>query len=283
MVLAAGLGRRFGGMKQVAAVDDARQTLIDYGVFDAIRAGFDKVICVITPEMEREFHERVGANIARNVDLRYAHQRLDALPPGFSVPPGRTKPWGTAQAVLAALPQVPGSFATVNADDFYGTDAYEKMAAFLAGDSPDHAVVGYDLANTLSSNGTVSRGVCQASHGRLVAITEHTALQQSDHGVVDETGCRFDNDTPVSMNFWGFRASAKQAFAEGFSRFLSQPAAATAEYYLPDVGGSLIPHVRVLSTDAKWLGITYAADLQCVRDAIADLLTHGAYPLELWA
>jgi len=282
VVLAAGMGSRFGGLKQLTAVDGAGQTLIDYSVFDAVRAGFDHVVVVVTPELEAGFDARIGAAIKRHVRLDYAHQRLDDLPAGFAVPPGRVKPWGTGQAVLAALPLVDGAFVTVNADDFYGVDAYAQAAGFLGADGDDHALVGYRLVNTLSANGTVSRGVCEVSDGKLVSIRERLALRQVDGGAVDESGEFIAGDTLVSLNFWGFRASAAQAFRDGFQAFLARPGAATAEYFLPDVAAGLIPHVRVLPTSATWMGMTYAADLPDVKQRLALLCDQGEYPARLW-
>jgi len=284
VVLAAGVGSRFGGPKQLTAVDDAGQTLADYGVFDAVRAGFDHVVVVVTPQMEAAFDARVGAAIRRHVRLDYAHQTLDALPPGFSVPAGRVKPWGTGQAVLAALPLVSGPFTTVNADDFYGADAYTQMAGFLRGGSQDHALVGYRLANTLSAHGTVSRGVCDVdADGRLAGIRERTALRPADGGAIDEAGTFFSGNAPVSLNFWGFQPGAAQAFRDGFAAFLARPDAATAEYFLPDVAAGLIPHVRVLPTSATWMGMTYADDLPALKTHLAALVRQGAYPATLWA
>jgi len=273
VVLAAGMGSRFGGMKQVAAVDDAGNTLVDYGAFDAIRAGFTKIVCVVTPELEASFHERVGRHIAAHADLAYAHQ---------VIPDGRPKPWGTGEAVLAALPQVTGSFATINADDFYGADAYQRMAAFLGEPGDDNAVVGYRLENTMSSFGTVSRGVCQVQDGRLAGIAERTALRQVSGGAVDEAGEFYPGVTLVSLNFWGFRPPAARVFADGFEAF-KRHAGPTDEFYLPDVGGALVPHVVVLPTTATWLGVTYADDLPLVRQQLARLVAAGEYPQGLWA
>jgi len=267
------MGSRFGGVKQVAAVDDAGHTLVDYGAFDAIRAGFTNIVCVVTAELEASFHERVGRHIAAHANLSYAHQ---------AIPDGRPKPWGTGQAVLVALPKVSGSFATINADDFYGADAYRRMAAFLGEPGEDNAVVGYRLENTMSSFGTVSRGVCQVVDDRLTGITERTALRPVDGGAVDEAGEFYPGSTLVSLNFWGFRPSAAQAFADGFEAFAPH-AAPTQEFYLPDVGGSLMPHVVVLPTTANWLGVTYADDLPLVKGALAQLVAAGEYPEDLWA
>ncbi|MCL2652380.1 MAG: NTP transferase domain-containing protein [Propionibacteriaceae bacterium] len=292
VVLAAGMGNRFGGLKQLAPVDEAGQTLVDYAVFDAIRAGFERVVAVVTPQLEPEFAARIGDVIGRHVELVYAHQSLDALPPGFTVPPGRVKPWGTGQAVLAALPFVSGAFATgvggafatVNADDFYGRDAYDQMAGFLADDGGNHGLVGYRLVNTLSEHGTVSRGVCDVDgDGRLVDICERTALRPVAGGAVDEAGDFYGGDTLVSLNFWGFRADAADAFRDGFPRFLNRPDAATAEYFLPDVARTLIPRVRVLPTSAVWMGMTYADDLPGLRAHLASLCDQGVYPRSLWS
>jgi len=283
VVLAAGMGSRFGGMKQVASVDDRGHTLVDYGVFDAVRAGFDRIICVVTPQLEADFHERVGRGIARHVDLAYAYQTLDALPAGREVPPGRVKPWGTGQAVLVALPQIDGSFATINADDFYGADAHRRMAAFLRAGGDRHALVGYRLVNTLSQNGTVSRGVCQVDAGdRLVDIREVTALHVVDGGAMDQSGVFLDGQTIVSLNFWGFGPSAAAAFRDGFEAFLDRPDAATAEYYLPDAARRLIPDVAVLPTSSSWLGVTYADDLPGVRARVTGMVASGEYPEVLW-
>jgi len=283
VVLAAGMGSRFGGVKQVAAVDDEGQTLIDYSVFDAVRAGFDHIVCVVTPQLQPDFDARVGQRIAAHVDLRYAYQALNALPPGFAVPAGRVKPWGTGQAVLAALPLVSGAFVTINADDFYGASAYRAASEFLAGNTQDHALVGYRLANTLSDNGTVSRGVCDVSDdGYLAGIRERVALRPVDGGAVDEAGAFIDGQTLVSLNFWGFQASAAAAFRDGFPSFLARPDVATAEYFLPDVARSLIPRVKVLSTSATWMGMTYADDLPAVKQRLALLCDQGEYPARLW-
>jgi len=274
VVLAAGLGSRFGGVKQLAAVDDAGRTLIEYSLSDAIGAGFERIVFVVTRQLQPEFDERIGRRFADAAEIVYAYQEIDALPPGYRVPPGRVKPWGTAQAVLSALPQVPGAFATINADDYYGADAYSQATAFLGTESTDHGLVAYRLDNTLSPNGTVSRGVCEVQHGRLAGITERTALRRVEGGALDETGRIFPGDTPVSMNFWVFRQDAGAAFTEQFPRFLdglTPETAAKAEFFLPDVGRALIPHVRVLPTAAVWQGVTYADDLPALRAYLAGL------------
>ena len=289
VALAAGMGSRFGGSKQTAGVDEAGQTLLDYSVYDAVRAGFDQVVCVIAPGMDEVFDARVGDRLRRHVNLKYAHQSLAMLPAGFSVPAGRVKPWGTAHAVLCALPYVQGPFVTLNADDYYGPHGYQVMAEFLATPGERHAMVGYHLINTLSEHGTVSRGVCQvASDGRLEGVVEHLAIE-----AVDGTYRSHDQDTLlqadtfVSLNFWGFRPDAGVVFAERFVDFLANDVPANplrAEYYLPTVGNLLTddPGVQVLPSPDRWLGLTYADDLPAVRGRLAQLRADGVYPEELW-
>ena len=291
VVLAAGIGSRFGGIKQLAAVDDAGQTLADYSIFDALRAGFDRVVCVVTPTLEPDFHERLGRRLARHVDLVYAHQTLDLLPAGYRVPATRTKPWGTGHAVLAALPHVAGPFATINADDFYGRQPYQLMADFLRTDTPDHGLVAYRLGNTLSLHGTVSRGLCTVDGtGRLTAVRERKALRAvhgepagTTLGAEDEAGDFFPADAPVSMNLWGFRPEAGAVFRDLFTGFLDAAPGPTDEYLIPDVAAALIPAVKALATDARWVGVTYADDLPAVRQYIAGLIADGTYPSRLWA
>lgn len=278
VVLAAGLGSRFGGAKQVASVDEAGHTLIDYAVYDAVQAGFNKVICVVAPDFRATFDDLIGQRLARHVEVAYAEQRIDALPPGYQVPAGRVKPWGTGQAVLAALPLIDGPFATINADDFYGASAYQQAADFLRTDGDQHVLVAYRLVNTLSGNGPVSRGICQvSSDGRLQDIVEQTAIVAAPGGAVAASGEFLDGQTLVSLNLWGFRSSAAAAFQDGFPVFLDRPDAATAEYFLPDVARALIPQVQVVPTAASWLGLTYADDLPTLRAKLAGYVAAGDY------
>ncbi|MDR1807655.1 MAG: NTP transferase domain-containing protein [Propionibacteriaceae bacterium] len=295
VVLAAGLGSRFGGLKQIAAVDAYGHALIDYAVFDALRAGFGRVVIVTTAALEPEFHARIGARLAAHTDLVYAHQDLEPLPAGFSVPAGREKPWGTAHAVLAAADQVTGPFATINADDFYGADALRAMAGFLAADvAPDHhGLVGYRLDNTLSEHGEVARGICQAdAAGHLVGITEHTRVGRSGDRIVtmtDQGALPLDPATIVSLNLWGFHPAVLDEFRAEFPAFLRDDLPANplrAEFYLPRVPDTLVTSGRaefsVLATPDRWYGVTYADDLPLVRSAIARLQAEGVYPDHLW-
>ena len=218
--MAAGMGSRFGGSKQTTPVDDAGHIIIDFSIFDAVRAGFGRVICVIKPEMEAGFRAAIGDRIAEKGELRYAFQAVDRLPEGYTVPEGRVKPWGTAHAVLCALDQVEGPFAVINADDFYGAGAFKAAADFLTapGDENEHAMVGYRVENTLTENGAVSRGVCATDdQGYLVSIDERTKIEPRAGGAAytEDDGATWTfipAGTPVSMNLWAFRRGIVPAF-----------------------------------------------------------------------
>ena len=296
IIMAAGMGSRFGGNKQIAPVDDAGHIIIDYSIYDAVRAGFGRVICVIKPEMEADFHRAIGERVSRRVELRYAYQRLDALPEGFSVPEGRQKPWGTGHAVLCALDQADGPFAVINADDFYGRGAFEAAGRFLSqpGDPDEHAMVAYGIENTLTENGSVSRGVCAGKDGYLADITERTTIEARPGGAAytEDGGASWTfipAGTPVSMNLWAFRDGVKRAFPRMFKDFLENDVPANpmkAEFYLPNVPKALIAagnaQVRLLNTDERWYGMTYREDAEKVRAAIAGMKDRGIYPQKLW-
>ena len=297
IIMAAGMGSRFGGNKQIAPVDDAGHIIIDFSIYDAIRAGFGKVVCVIKPEMEADFRRAIGDNIARHVELKYAYQVLDAIPAGFAVPEGRTKPWGTGHATLCALKEVDGPFAVINADDFYGRDAFAAAARFLLeeGDPNEHAMVGYNIENTLTENGSVSRGVCQGdASGYLTDITERTTIEPREGGAAftEDGGATWTfipAGTPVSMNLWAFREGVVPAFGRLFEDFLRNTVPgnpAKAEFYLPNVPKTLIAEgrgrVRLLNTSERWYGMTYREDAEKVRTAIAGMKAKGLYPEKLW-
>ena len=296
VIMAAGMGSRFGGNKQIAPVDDAGHIIIDFSIYDALRAGFGRVVCVIKPEMEADFRRAIGDVIAEQVDLRYAYQTLDAIPEGFSVPEGRQKPWGTGHAVLCALDQVEGPFAVINADDFYGADAFRVAGEFLVagGDAHEHAMVGYNIENTLTENGSVSRGVCVGKDGYLTDITERTAIEPRPGGAAytEDGGASWTfipAGTPVSMNLWAFREGVLEAFPRMFRDFLRDTVPANplkAEFYLPNVPKALIAagtgRVRLLTTHERWYGMTYREDAEAVRAAIAGMKAKGTYPEKLW-
>lgn len=296
--MAAGLGSRYGGLKQIEPVDAQGHPIIEYSVFDALRAGFGGVVFVIKPEMEQQMRDTIGAHIAQRAQVDYAMQTVTTLPPGFSVPKGRVKPWGTGHAVLCARKYLEGPFAVINADDFYGRTAFEDIYAFLMqpGDEREHAMVGYRLCNTLTENGSVSRGVCQVGKdGYLAEIVERTHIEARPNGAAytEDGGKTFKNldaQTIVSMNLWGFRASILPEMARRFERFLADstaPEPLKREFYLPSVPDALIragkARVRVLETSERWFGVTYPEDMKTVRAAVAKMKEDGLYPEYLWS
>ena len=300
VVMAAGMGSRFGGLKQLEPVGPNGEKVMDYGLYDARRAGVERVVFVIRKSFERDFHQQVGSAYARWMDVAYAFQDLDQVPGGFRRPEARTKPWGTAHAILAARSQVKAPFLAINADDFYGRDAYRLMTGFLAqppaagvpgGDA--YAMVAFQMANTLSDFGAVARGICEVDQaGLLSAVEEHTGLERSGDRIQerapDGTIRQFTGREPVSMNFWGFRPGIFAHLEERFARFLAlrgqDPA---AECYLPAVVDGLIREgratVRVLPTGDRWFGVTYREDKDAVVARIRDLVLAGAYPPALWS
>ena len=297
VIMAAGMASRFGGNKQITPVDDAGHLIIDFSIFDAVRAGFGDVVCVIKPEKEADFRAAIGDRIARKVPLRYAYQTLDKLPAGYAVPEGREKPWGTGHATLCALDGIEGGFAVINADDFYGAGAFRAAADFLmaGGDGNEHAMVGYIIENTLSERGSVSRGVCAAdASGYLTDITERTRIEPREGGAAftedgGESWTFIPAGTPVSMNMWAFRRGIVGAFARMFEDFLKNDVPGNpmkAEFYLPNVPKAQIAggqgRVRLLTTDEKWYGMTYREDAEKVRAAVADMKARGIYPEKLW-
>jgi hypothetical protein len=296
VVLAAGVGSRYGGPKQVDRVGPGGATLLDYAAFDARRAGFERVILVVREGTEAEMREAVGDRIARNVPLAWAVQR-DALPPGFAPPPGRTKPWGTGPATLAAAPLLDGPFAVINADDFYGAGSYRMLADHLRNPPPEpvpeFAIVGFPLATTLSPDGPVSRGVCTVDRdGFLVSIREVLKIERDgdDAREIDESGRahRIPGTTPVSLNFWGLGPALLPAVEDGFRRFLEENAGSTrAEYFLLSAVQSMVDggaaRVRVLGGGGPWGGLTYAGDRPRLVALIESLTARGEYPRDLWA
>ncbi len=293
VVLAAGMGSRYGGLKQVDAVDERGHVIMDYSIYDACRAGFDKIVCVIRPEHREVFHQALGERIARKANFAYAFQSLDMLPEGFSVPEGRVKPWGTGHAALCAAGEVEGSFTVINADDFYGREAFQKMHDFLVSGDSAHCMVGYRVENTLTENGSVSRGVCAADeNGDLVEVVERVKIVPRPGGAayLEEGGETFlPAGTIVSMNFWGFRPSVLPDMRRYFVDFLREKLPKNpekAEFYLPDTPNRLVKEglarVRVLDTAAKWHGVTYKEDKPGVVAAIAKLRESGEYPDLLW-
>ena len=294
VIMAAGMGSRFGGCKQITPVDADGHIIIDYSIYDAVRAGFGSVVCVIKPEMESDFRAAIGDRIAEHVDLHYAYQTIDRLPAGYSVPEGRTKPWGTAHAVLCAKNLVPGAFAAINADDFYGAGAFREAARFLSAPHAEneHAMVAYRVENTLTENGSVSRGVCTVKDGLLSGIVERTQIVPCEGGAkfIEGTEETFlPAGTPVSMNMWAFSHSMLEEMEARFPAWLEENVAKNplkCEYFLPLIPNLLIQEgkgsVRVLNTAERWYGVTYHADLEKVQAAIEQMRISGQYPRKLW-
>ena len=295
VIMAAGMGSRFGGPKQIVPVDEMGHIIIDFSLYDAWRAGFRKVVFVIKKEMEEDFRTRIGNKIAPFFDVRYAYQTLDALPEGYSVPEGRVKPWGTGHAVACAATEVAEPFAVLNADDYYGVHAFQEIYRFLAQERPEseHAMVGYQLRNTVTEHGHVARGVCRMKDGFLTDVVEHTHIEKrgNDAAYTEDGENYFDlsGDTIVSMNLWGFSERIMRELWARFPAFLDQALENNpqkAEYFLPAVANSQIQEgigtIRVLSTDSVWHGVTYKEDLAQVKQAIADLRAQGVYPKKLW-
>ena len=297
LIMAAGLGSRFGGMKQIAALDLQKHIIMDFSIYDAMQAGFAKVVLIIKEEHQKDFAETIGARVAGKVPLYYAYQKMDNLPAGVTVPEGRVKPWGTAHAVLSAADLIDGPFAVINADDFYGRDAFVTAANFLkAPHSPsEHAMVGYRLGNTLTENGSVARGICSTDEkGHLTGIVERTQIERRD-GVPaytedgGKTYTALTDDTVASMNLWCFQESMMGEIRDRFAGYLQENLPLNplkCEYFLPLVPNALIREgkatVEVLKTDAKWYGVTYQADMPQVQAAISNMKDAGIYPTELW-
>jgi len=291
VVLAAGIGRRYGGLKQLAAVGPSGEFIIDYSVFDALRAGFRKVYFVIRREIEEPFRETVGARIEPHLPVDYLFQELTDVPPGFEVAPQREKPWGTAHALLTCAGAVENPFAVINADDFYGRQSYAVLAAFLdetAQDENLYAMVGFVLRKTLSDHGHVARGICAVdSAGWLETIVERTRIEKMEQGVrcaeQDLTG-----EELVSMNLWGFKPSIFAHLRAFFAGFLSvngnDPG---AEFFIPSVVNGLMQSaqvkVKVLSTGSPWFGVTYKPERKTVEEAVRRLIAAGEYPDNLWS
>ncbi len=293
LVLAAGMGSRYGGLKQIDPVGPAGETIIDYSIFDALRAGFGKLVFVIRKDIEQQFREIVGARFEKRVAVEYVFQALEDIPPRFTVPAGRTKPWGTTQAILLAANAIHEPFAAINADDFYGADGYRSLAGHLTSDSPDYSMVGFVLRNTLSDFGSVARGVCQVSDdGYLQHIMELTKIERDGNGArnTDASGTvtKFTGDEPVSMNMWGFTPRIFDQLRERFEKFLeANPTDLKSECYIPMTVGELIrsgeARVKVLRSRDSWFGVTYREDRPRVVESIRKLIAEGSYPESLWA
>ncbi len=291
VILAAGMGSRFGGLKQITAVDDKGHAIIDFSLFDAYRAGFRKVAFIIKHEIEEDFKNAVGRRMEKYFDVKYIYQSLDKLPEGYSIPEGRVKPWGTAHAVMCCAGEIDGPIAVINADDFYGKGAYTALYDFLSGErgENEHAMVAYQLKNTVTENGSVARGICQVENGLLTDVVETLGIvkQGEDAAFPDENGklVPLSGLSQVSMNCWGFGRDMLRQLVRRFPAWLDENLPANplkAEYFLPFVANSMIQDgsgcVHILECTESWHGITYREDMPSVVEAITKMRESGTYP-----
>ena len=298
LLLAAGMGSRYGGLKQLDGLGPNGETIMDYSIYDAVKAGFGKIVFVIRKDFEQDFKEKILSKYEGHVPAELCFQSLDALPEGFTCPEGRVKPWGTNHAVLMAKDIIREPFCVINCDDFYNRDAFMVIGKFLAnlpeGSTGKYAMVGFRVGNTLSDNGTVARGICSKdADEHLTTVVERTEIMRVDGKVCykDENGqwVAVEDNTPVSMNMWGFTPDYFTYSEEYFKQFLSDPVNMTnpkAEFFIPLMVNKLINDgtatVTVLDTTSKWFGVTYAADRQSVVDKIQNLINEGVYPEKLF-
>ena len=302
VVMAAGMGSRYGGLKQIDPVGNCGEAILDFSLFDAHEAGFETAVIIIKEAIREDFMEMVGARLAKSpLEIRYAYQELDKLPAGYTVPEGRTKPWGTSHAILCAREAIDGApFAVVNADDYYGKDAFKVIYDYLSkardGEKYDYCMVGYELGKTVTENGHVARGVCETSEdGYLTAITERTRIEKYDGGIhfTEDDGATWTElapETTVSMNLWGFTESFINEAEATFPAFLDVVIGKNpgkAEFFLPSTVSKLLGEdratVKVLHSADKWYGVTYAADKPVVVEALKEMTEKGQYPATgLW-
>lgn len=299
VIMAAGMGSRYGGLKQIDPVDEQGHIIMDFSIYDAVKAGFEKVIFIIKKENEQDFKMRIGDRLSRHIEVGYVYQELPNIPESFTVPEGRVKPWGTGHAVLSCLQQVDGPFAVINADDYYGLHAFQMIYDFLAKSQDDEkyhfTMVGYVLENTLTENGHVARGVCETDENNyLVGINERIHIEKRDGqaAYTQDEGASWiaiPTGSTVSMNMWGFSQNILQELNGRFQSFLENNLESNplkCEYFLPTVVGELLAEnkadVKVLKSQDKWYGVTYKEDKAVVVQAIGALKNQGLYPQNLW-
>lgn len=299
VIMAAGMGSRYGGLKQIDPVDEDGHIIMDFSMFDARRAGFERVIFIIKKENEADFREAVGDRMSKYMEVSYAFQELSNIPEGYAVPEGRIKPWGTAHAVLSCIDQIDGPFAVINADDYYGQEAFQLIYDYLSSHQDDdkyrYTMVGYHLGNTVTDNGHVARGICDMNEkGELVSIRERTRIEKRDGGIAfteddGESWTFVPADTTVSMNMWGFSKSILEEIRDGFPAFLDRGLKENpmkCEYFLPAVVSGLVEKdqasVAVLKSADKWYGVTYKEDKPVVVAALRRMKEEGLYPMHLW-
>lgn len=299
VIMAAGMGSRYGGLKQIDPVDEQGHIIIDFSIFDAVKAGFEKVVFIIKKEDEADFKECIGDRMSKKMDVSYVYQDLHNLPEGFTVPEGRVKPWGTGHAIASCLGKVDGPFAVINADDYYGQHAFETIYNYLNTHEDDeqyrYTMVGYVLENTLTDHGHVARGVCETDEqGYLVGIHERTRIEKRGEGAAyteddGKTWTEIPKGSTVSMNMWGFSKSILEELENRFAAFLKENVESNplkCEYFLPTVVGELLEEekatVEVLKSSDRWYGVTYKEDKEVVVEAVKNFKKEGLYPDRLW-
>ena len=292
VVMAAGLGSRYGGLKQMEPITDEGEILLDFGCYDAVSAGFEEIIFIIKPEMEDDFVSRILCPMSKHVKTSYVFQDISQLPKGYTVPKGRVKPWGTCHALMAAKELLDGPFAVINSDDYYGKDSFKKVFEFLTdNDNEDtFCMAGYLIQNTLSDQGAVTRGICKEKEGFIIDITETKGIFRNSNGdIVDENEKKINEGTIVSMNFWGFTGKMIEEMINGFPSFLDNAIknkASTEEYLLPNKVGELLRagecNVKTLISNDKWYGVTYKEDKEQVSSALKQMKQAKIYPQKLW-
>ena len=299
VIMAAGMGSRYGGLKQIDPVDEQGHIIMDFSIYDAVKAGFEKVVFIIKKENEKDFKECIGDRMSKIVEVAYVYQDLTNLPEGFEVPEGRVKPWGTGHAILSCIDEVDGPFAVINADDYYGSHAFQMIYDYLTTHTDDekyrYTMVGYVLENTLTDNGHVARGVCVTDeNGYLVGIHERTHIEKREEGAAytEDDGATWTiipQGSTVSMNMWGFSNSILGELKQRFPKFLEENIRKNplkCEYFLPSVVSTLLEEdratVAVLESEDKWYGVTYKEDKPVVVAAMQELKDAGVYPQKLW-
>ncbi|MCZ4694038.1 nucleotidyltransferase [Ancylomarina euxinus] len=293
LVLAAGMGSRYGGLKQIDPIGPSQETIIDYSIHDAIAAGFGKIVFVIREGFEKEFKELFDSKLAGKIEVGYVNQEIEKVPEGSSYNLDREKPWGTGHAILMAKECINEPFAVINADDYYGVEAFMTMADFLKNSisEQEYAMVGYKLANTISENGSVSRGVCSTNViEHLETVVERIHIEKLSEGIAykeDDKWIPLAGDTTVSMNFWGFKPQLFEHLEDQFRSFLAEAGQELkSEFFIPSVVAKIIDggntSVKVLKSDAQWFGVTYREDKEKAAKAILELVEQGVYPAKLW-
>lgn len=298
VIMAAGMGSRYGGLKQIEPIDEEGHKIIDFSIYDAIRANFKKIIFIIKKEIEKEFKDKIGEKISKHIQVEYVYQELENIPKPYSIPEGRVKPWGTGHAILSCIERIDGPFAVINSDDYYGVNGFKILYDYLISMDDKkltYAMVGYRLENTLTDNGGVARGICDVDENNmLIGIDERTCIEKRNNGAAyteDEgkTWIEVSKDSTVSMNMWGFSSTILKELNNRFVEFLEKQVTKEplkSEYFLPEVVGQLLLErkatVKVLKSTDKWYGITYKADKERVMKEIAKLKSNGLYPEKLW-